>query len=96
MLGAGFAMALAGLMGTAQATAPISQATTQNEIKSTPAKVYGRSTMKIHSVGGMDLVTFLPNYGISPKEYGIKYGHGNRKGKSNRLRLSHNAKLRRR
>jgi len=34
--------------------------------------------------------------GLTPKQYGILYGHGNTKGKTNFLRLAHNAKLKRR
>lgn len=94
MLGAGFAIALAGLTGTVQAAQPLTQTTTQNEIKATPAKGVEREARKVHSVGGLDLMQ-VGNYGMSPKEYGIRYGNGGSK-KSNRLRLSHNAKLKRR
>ncbi|MBB2148817.1 hypothetical protein [Pedobacter gandavensis] len=94
MLGAGFALALAGFTGSAQAAQSLT-ATVQNEIKAKPAK--HTQTYTIHNtVGGIPLTTFLPDYGMSPKEYGMRFGHGNRKGKSNRLRYSHNAKMKRR
>jgi len=34
--------------------------------------------------------------GMSPKEYGLSIYHGNKRKRSNRLRFSHNAKLKRR
>jgi hypothetical protein len=95
MLGAGFAFALAALAGSAQALPLTSAPTTQNETKATAPKVTQRTAHKVHSVGGLDLMQY-GNYGMSPKEYGIKFGSGNQKGRCNRLRFSHNAKLKRR
>lgn len=90
-------MALVGLMGTAQASQPV---LTHNEAKSADFKATGakhttRAERKVHSVGGLDLIQ-TGEYGMSPKEYGIRYGHGNKASRGNRLRLSHNAKLKRR
>lgn len=50
-----------------------------------------------HNVNGsgLDLIT-RGTFGMTPKEYGIRYGHGNRKGKTNRLRLAHNKKVKNR
>jgi hypothetical protein len=45
---------------------------------------------------GMDIATYWPNVGLSPKEYGQLYGCKKHSKKSNRNRLSHNAKVRRR
>lgn len=95
MLGAGFALALAGLMGSAQATAPLTQGTTQNELKGTPATGKEAQERKVHSVGGLDLIQ-RGEYGMSPMQYGMMYGHGNKKGHTNLNRCSHNAKLKRR
>jgi len=47
--------------------------------------------------GGLDFdpISFsMP--GMSPKEYGLSIYHGNKRKRSNRLRFSHNAKLKRR
>jgi len=98
MLGAGFALALAGLTGSAQAVQPLTQTnTTQEETKSTPAKHSSRRQTIENTIGGIPLISHIPNYGMSPKEYGIRHGNGSsRKNKSNRLRYSHDAKLKRR
>lgn len=65
-------------------------------MKATAAK-HSQSSNKIYNtIGGLPLTTILPDYGMSPREYGMRYGRGNRKGKSNRLRYSHNAKMKRR
>lgn len=50
----------------------------------------------VNHIGGVPLETYVHDYGMSPKQYGILYGRGNRKGKTNFLRLAHNAKLKRR
>lgn len=90
-----FAIALAGLTGATQASAPLMQSSF-NEMKATAAK-HSQSENKIYNtIGGIPLTTILPDYGMSPKEYGMRYARGNRKGKSNRLRYSHNAKMKRR
>ena len=93
-------MAVAGLFGTAQATAPYvptTQGNAQRDAKATPAKHTSRRQTIEELIGGVPLVSMLPDYGMSPKEYGIRYGNGaSRKGKSNRLRNGHNAKVARR
>lgn len=98
MLGAGFAMALAGLMGTAQATQPVltHHEARSSDYKDTGAKHTQKAGYKEQTIGGIPLATLLPDYGMSPKEYGMRYGHGNGSGRGNRLRLSHDAKLKRR
>lgn len=50
-----------------------------------------------HNVNGsgLDLITRVA-FGMTPKEYGIRFGHGNKRGKTNRLRLSHNKKVKNR
>lgn len=89
------AIALAGLTGAAQTSASLLQSSF-NEMKATAAK-HSQSSNKIYKmIGGLPVTTILPDYGMSPKEYGMRYGRGNRNGKSNRLRYSHNAKMKRR
>jgi hypothetical protein len=95
MLGAGFAIALAALTGGAQALPKTAAPTTQNETKATAPITKEREAHKVHSAGGLDIMQ-LGQYGMSPKEYGLKYGHGNGKSRSNRLRFTHNSKLKRR
>lgn len=102
LLGAGFAMALAGLMGTAQASQPLTAQTqnvrTSGELNATREYRKSKEAININVDGGLDFNPFLFNdAGLSPKEYGLRFGTGaSRKGKSNRLRYSHNAKLNRR
>lgn len=51
----------------------------------------------VHEIGGLTLETLVSDYGMSPKQYGILFGHGgSRKAKTNFRRLAHNAKLKRR
>jgi hypothetical protein len=91
-------LGLAGMTGTAQAMQSLAHTThvSQEEMKAIGAKHTKKYKITEETIGGIPLVSYLPDYGMSPKEYGMKYGHGNRKGKSNRLRFSHNAKLKRR
>lgn len=103
MLGAGFAMAVAGLMGTAQATQPLSQATQQtatggqSELKATQERKRDKGAININALGGLDFKPLLvSDFGMSPKEYGLSIASNGGIKKSNRLRLSHNAKLKRR
>jgi hypothetical protein len=47
--------------------------------------------------GGLDFHPVLLGMpGMCPKEYGLSIYHGNKRKRSNRLRFSHNAKLKRR
>lgn len=96
----GLATALASLAGTGQvaqsAQAPVSTQQTV-ELKGTEAKIRKHATKSVLHSGGMDIVQHDNGYGMSPKEYGIRYGNGNsRKVKHNRLRHSHNAKVKKR
>lgn len=96
-IGAGVAIALAGALGAGQTAQAMVPASTQvTEMKGTAAKTQSRKSEYRAEVGGIPLVTHYPDYGMSPKEYGIRFGHGNKKGKLNKLRLAHNAKLKRR
>lgn len=99
MLGAGFAMALAGLTGSAQAAQP-TLVTSQNvqEIKGVKETKRETKNIEVNNTGGLDFPPIhLPEPGLTPKEYGMRYGNGaSRKGKSNRLRYGHNAKIGRR
>lgn len=96
------AMGLAGLMGGAQATQPLTspQHNVRNtgELKATKEERKSKEAIKINAYGGLDFNPFLFNdAGLSPKEYGLRFGTGkSRKNKSNRLRYSHNSKLNRR
>lgn len=98
-IGAGFMMALAGLMGSAQASqhyanAPLTQNATK-DMKATEAKQQRSQYRKVHEAGGLDLLQ-RGEYGMSPMEYGMRFGHGNSKRHTNKLRTSHNAKVARR
>lgn len=98
MLGAGFAMALAGLMGTAQAKgATLVTAQNVNEVaKTNYERKKAKEEININVDGGLDFPPLFNDFGMTPKQYGQQFGHGNKSGRSNRLRLSHNAKLKRR
>lgn len=89
---------MASLAGTAQvAQAEVkTQDVAVKEVKATVPKRHEKKVVVENTIGDIPLITYMPNYGMSPKEYGMRYGHGNGKGKSNRLRLAHNAKLKRR
>jgi hypothetical protein len=103
LIGTALAFALAAGLGTAQVThtsinnAPTSQAQRSGEMKATqPRKSVSRKIVAQHS-GGLDIIHEGGDYGMSPKQYGLSYGNGkSRKVKHNRLRYSHNAKLKRR
>jgi hypothetical protein len=94
------AMLFGGLLGSAQAIQPIAtqNAKIQNqEIKSTKTGAIRETNKVIRNVGSIPIVTYFPNFGLSPKEYGMIFGNGkSRKGKVNYARMSHNAKLKRR
>lgn len=98
-IGAGFLMALAGLVGNAQATQPyVNTPTSQTagkDMKATPASHATRQARSVHSAGGLDLMQH-GEYGMSPKEYGMRFGHGNSKRHTNKLACSHKAKVGRR
>lgn len=95
-------MAAAMMLAGATAGGQVSQSAQQHinsnsEIKATPVNRRKTKMNIVNEVGGVPLESYMPNYGMSPKEYGIRYGNGNsRRPKHNRLRYSHNAKLKRR
>lgn len=95
-IGAGFALALAALGGTAQ-PATINKDLSHHEQKqATEARPAHKQRISRQTVGGLDLVR-VGEYGMSPKEYGLRYGNGkNRKGKINFKKLSHQYKVGRR
>src|SRR5690606_20461026 len=98
----------AALLGIALATGLLATPKTSTANQATPqaqeqkaARIdekTNRKTSKVHNHhSGLDVVSILPNYGLSPKEYGLHNGNGKSNiGKSNRNRLTHNAKLKRR
>lgn len=96
MLGAGFAMAVAGLMGSAQATQPLTQAqqqtTGQGELKATVEKKRDKGAININALGGLDFNPYMLLATPSP----IWFGKSCRSAKTNKQRCSHNAKLKRR
>lgn len=101
-IGAGFAMAVASLglatspkMNYANRAVVIEQNQTANNTKALAAKVIANHRIVRENVGGLDLVQ-SGEYGMSPKEYGLRFGNGkSKKGKTNFNRMSHNAKLKR-
>lgn len=96
------AMGLAGLMGGAQATQPLTSpqhnVRSTCELKATKEERKSKEAIKINAYGGLDFNPFLfSDSGIPPHIYGmmhIKSRGGKKFG--NRLRFSHNAKLKRR
>lgn len=103
LIGMALAMGLAGGLGTAQVSqssvtnSPISQNQRSGEMKATaPRKSVSRKIVVDYS-GGMDIIQEGGVFGMTPMQYGISYGNGKSKNvKHNRLRYSHNAKLKRR
>lgn len=84
----------------ATATTQANQTTIQQDVKATQRERRVISKKVVHNVGGsgLDLVTDYPKgSGLSPKEYGMRYGDGkSRKGKVNKLHLKHGYKVKRR
>lgn len=102
LIGMALAIAMAGGLGAAQVSqsslnTPVSQNQRTGEMKATaPTKSVSRKIVAQQS-GGLDIIHEGGVYGMSPKQYGMAYGNGkSRKVKHNRLRYSHNAKLKRR
>lgn len=86
------------LLGAMMACTPAKTTnSTQSDIKAARIEHYRKKQLvHVRQSGGMDLVTVLPNTGLTPKEYGIRYGNGkSRKSKTNYLRLSRRYKIRR-
>ena len=93
-------MALAGLMGSAQASqayvnSPLTQNAAGKDMKATPANSTRAQYRTVHTSGGLDLMQ-RGEYGMSPMEYGMRYGHGNKGRHTNLNKCSHNSKLKRR
>lgn len=95
-----FAIASAGMLGTAQVAQSTTAPVTQNqsrEIKGTEAPKPARKVSQVAQVGGLEIHEMNGGYGMSPKEYGMRFFNGkSRKDKHNRLRYSHDAKVKRR
>lgn len=93
------AAAMAGLAGAGQvasAKATTAPANTVEYKATNERKKQVKQKIAINDMtGGLDFTHLLPQPGMSPKEYGIRYGNGGSK-RSNRLRYSHNAKVKRR
>lgn len=94
------AAAMAGL-GAAQGTLAATHNTNNSAVvansKATTVKKEKKGAIKVNPLtGGLDMTPPIPaQFGLTPKEYGMRYGNGGSK-KSNRLRYVHNAKVKRR
>jgi hypothetical protein len=95
------AMAMAGLgtVGLAQGAAKLDNnaVTVSANSKATTVRKESKGAVKINPMtGGLDMTSPIGhNFGMTPKEYGMRYGNGGSK-RSNMNRYSHNAKLKRR
>ncbi|RZJ88551.1 MAG: hypothetical protein EOO20_13350 [Chryseobacterium sp.] len=97
------AMGMAGLMGGAQATQPLNaqhqEVRTTGEMKATREHRKSKEAINVNAYGGLDFPSFEYDHGIPPHIYGtyyVKSGGGNKAKRNNKLRFTHNAKLRRR
>lgn len=93
----GAALALGALTGGAQATQNLSQATqqqhsTSSEFKATVERKRKKGAININATGGLDFNPYLIMSAGSP----IWYGKSQKSKRTNKLRCSHNAKLKRR
>lgn len=93
-------LAGAGQVQSAQQLPTAKEATTQSakDYQAVKENKKEKGKININAIGGLDLPPALYKpFGLTPKEYGLRFGTGaSRKGKSNRLRLAANAKLKRR
>jgi hypothetical protein len=91
------ALALAGLGASAQVTQTLATKT-GNEIQATAKTREAKKKFGINNLtGGLDMPRHYGMFGMTPKEYGIRFGTGkSKKWKSNRNRYAHNAKVSRR
>lgn len=95
------ALALAGGLGTAQvgqSNIPSQQTfQSQRDMKATrPTKSIRHKTI-VEQSGGLDVIRDGGEFGLTPMQYGMRYGNGkSRNVKNNMLRYSHNAKVKRR
>lgn len=95
------ALAIASMLGGAQASQPLVAQTHQSqsqggEMKATRETRKSKEAINVNAYGGLDFPPVFNDFGVPPHIYGAAYGHGNKASRSNRLRLSHNAKLKRR
>lgn len=96
------AAVLAGSIGVGQSVANANPNTTrgiEQNVKSTPAapeKKRGFHKEFMRSAGGLSMMNHFTDYGMSPMEYGMRFGHGNSRKHTNLLRCSHNSKIKRR
>lgn len=88
------AMMLAGNPAPAQANQTVKQ---NHEVRGvTPERKTSRHQIK-NTIGGIPTISFGGIPGLSPKEYGIRFGNGkSRKSKTNMLHVSRKAKLKHR
>ena len=100
--GAGFkaaAFALAALsFGGVTNVHATKQINTVNEVKGRVETKKSKEHINVNAIGGLDFKPLsIKDYGMSPREYGLRFGTGKSKnGKTNYQRMSHNAKLKRR
>ena len=99
IIGAGFSLAHVSAMVSVESKSPTVFVVEDNPKAVLPEqKRKEPEAIKIDPyTGGLDFdpISFsMP--GLSPKEYGLSIYHGNKRKRSNRLRFSHNAKLKRR
>jgi hypothetical protein len=80
----------------AEANTPVSQTVSQSNSKAIQPIKERKGYHQKYSIGGLDMVQNGVNYGLSPKEYGQKFGCTNHNKKSNKLRVKHNYKVKRR
>lgn len=94
------ALALAGLGGSGMAlqqakVANTDAVTVQANSKATRERKSAKEKISVNDVtGGLDF-NHGGEFGLTPKQYGQQFGNGGSK-RSNRLRYSHNAKVKRR
>lgn len=94
-------LALAGLAGAGQVASGQTMDSglygkMAQEYKATAGKKLVKEKISVNDItGGLDFDRSYRDFGLTPKEYGMRYGNGGSK-RSNRLRYSHNAKVKRR
>ncbi|WP_342645011.1 hypothetical protein [Mucilaginibacter sp. CSA2-8R] len=90
-----YAAALASLVGLGSASKANTESLntkTDVSIKADPKSTKRKTTGVVNTIGGIPITHLFPKYGMSPREYGQRYGNGkNRKHKSNRLRYARKA-----
>lgn len=94
------ATTMAGLTGAGQVASAKLADTKATAVKyeaTNEKKKAGKQKITVNPLtGGLDMPAHTPGvFGLTPKEYGQRFGNGGSK-RSNRLRYSHNAKLKRR